>query len=104
MVFECDAYECVRERYPTLFLDDFTPVGRSMAAFMDQDVHQVAAFIHDCLLARVVGVDPVDLDDDVSVSTGDDSECFMSAVSDGSLPDSESADEFASCSSHDDFD
>jgi hypothetical protein len=104
MVFECDAYECVRERYPTLFLDDFTPVGRSMAAFMDQDVHQVAAFIHDCLLTRVVGVDPVDLDDDVSVSTGDDSECFMSAVSDGSLPDSESADEFASCSSHDDFD
>jgi len=26
MVFECDAYECVRERYPTLFgqLNDFT--------------------------------------------------------------------------------
>jgi len=57
-----------------------------------------------CLLARVVGVDPVDLDDDVSVSTGDDSECFMSVVSDGSLPDSESADEFASCSSYDDND
>jgi len=33
-------------------------------------------------LARGVGVDPVDLDDDVSVSTGDDSECFMSVVSD----------------------
>jgi len=52
----------------------------------------------------LLAVDPVDLDDDVSVSTGDDSECFMSVVSDGSLPDSESADEFASCSSHDDYD
>jgi hypothetical protein len=72
-----------------------------MAAFMGQDAHQVAAFIYDCLLARVVGVDPVDLDDDVSVSTGADSDCFLSVVSDGSLSDSDLAEDFASCSSDD---
>jgi DNA relaxase NicK len=29
-----------------------------MAEFMYQDVHQVAAFIHECLMARLVRVDP----------------------------------------------
>jgi hypothetical protein len=36
------------------------PVGRNMGALMCQsDVHQVAAFIHECLMALMVGVDPV---------------------------------------------
>jgi hypothetical protein len=40
---------------------ELASVDRSMAAFMCQDVHQVAAFIYECLLAWMVGVDPVDL-------------------------------------------
>jgi hypothetical protein len=73
MVFECDAYEYVSTQYQTLFQrqrvdeccrppSEFAPVGRSMAAFMCQDVHQIATFIHECLLAHskcILGVDAV---------------------------------------------
>jgi len=52
-----------------------------MAAFiMCQDVHKVAASIPVCLLARMVGVDPVDLNE-FSVSSGSESDCFVSAGS-----------------------
>jgi hypothetical protein len=47
----------------------------------------------------MVGVDPVDLVEFSVSSGGDESECFVSVGSEGSLPDSETDDEFASCSS-----
>ena len=100
MIFECDAYECLRDRYHSLFYDygdNHSPADRSMAAFMDQDVHRVAAFIHDCMLARALGVDPVCLNDDFGTS---ESDCFLSFDSAGSLPASDDDSfEFISCSS-----
>jgi hypothetical protein len=69
-----------------------------MAAFTCQDVHQAAAFIPECLLARMVGVDRVDFNG-FPVSSESESECFVSAGSAGSLADSNSNAEFASCSS-----
>jgi hypothetical protein len=60
------------------------PVGLLIAAVMCQDVHQVAALIHECLLARMVGVDPVDLNE-FSVCFARESDCFVSAGSEGSL-------------------
>jgi hypothetical protein len=47
-----------------------------MAACICQDVHQVAAFIHECLLARMVGVDLLDLD--YFFGSGSASDCFTS--------------------------
>jgi hypothetical protein len=100
MVFECDAYEGLRDRYHSLFSDhgyNQSPASRSMAAFMHQDVHQVAAFIHDCLVTRSLGIDPVDFEDDC---LGSESECFVSFGSAGSLPASDvDSFEFVSCSS-----
>ena len=61
VVFECDAYELVRERFWCLF-DEFggwqnpsalaNPSGRCLADFMRQRQSKVAAFIHSCLLVR----------------------------------------------------
>ena len=54
LVFECPAYDSVRTKYPELF-EDFgaaSPFGREMAAFMNQNVQQVASFIHTCLVVR----------------------------------------------------
>lgn len=104
LVFECDAYETLRDKWPSLFNcpsaanqvpSDLSPVGRSMSAFMNQDVHQVAAFIHNCFLTRALGVNPFD------VAASEDScasDCFLSAGSVGSLPASDLDDEFLTCS------
>ena len=60
-MFECEAYEAVRERYWKLFVDfgdldgsgnAVSPGGRSMADFMQQRQSRVAAFIHHCFLVR----------------------------------------------------
>jgi hypothetical protein len=50
------------------------------------------------LLAQIVVVGPLDLDD-ISVSICGESECFVSAICKGSLPDFEPDDEYATCSS-----
>jgi hypothetical protein len=61
MVFECDAYEAVREHFWYLFeefgewespRDTVRPSGRCLAEFMQQRQSSVAAFIHYCFLAR----------------------------------------------------
>jgi hypothetical protein len=41
-----------------------------MAAFMCQDVHQVAAFMHEFFLAWIAGVEPVDLDEFSVLNSG----------------------------------
>jgi hypothetical protein len=79
LVFECDAYRSVRERFWRLFRDfgDWDspvahPSGRDLARFMQQRQPLVAAFIHYCFLARV---DPERADEivpvDLSVSETD---------------------------------
>jgi hypothetical protein len=61
MVFECDAYDVVREHFWHLFeefgewespRDTVRPDGRCLADFMQQRQSSVAAFIHYCFLAR----------------------------------------------------
>jgi hypothetical protein len=61
MVFECDAYESVREQFWYLFdefgdwvspRDTVRPDERCLARFMQQRQSSVAAFIHSCLLVR----------------------------------------------------
>jgi hypothetical protein len=61
MVFECDAYESVREQLWYLFdefgdwvspRDTVRPDERCLARFMQQRQSSVAAFIHYCLLVR----------------------------------------------------
>jgi hypothetical protein len=61
MVFECDAYDSVREHFWYLFdefgewqspRDTVRPDGRCLAAFMQQRQSSVAAFVHYCFLAR----------------------------------------------------
>jgi hypothetical protein len=61
MVFECDAYESVREQFWYLFdefgdwvspRDTVRPDERCLARFMQQRQSSVAAFIHYCLLVR----------------------------------------------------
>ena len=52
LVFECPAYDSVRANYAQLF-EDFSAAsstGRDMAGFMNQNVQQVASFIHTCLI------------------------------------------------------
>jgi hypothetical protein len=107
MLFECDAYDSIRDRYLPLFvnynvsqpLGQLSPAGRSMAAFMNQDVQQLSAFIHECFLARALGDDPVrvdEVDSDCEIS-----ECFLSIGSAGSWPASDVDEEFISCSTDD---
>jgi len=62
LVFECSAYDDVRELHYPLFADfgDWSqPVvsatGRQMAEFMNQDHLSVARFLSDCFLMREVG-------------------------------------------------
>lgn len=68
-VFECDAYKCLRANITPCSVIMVTTNLRLDAASMAASVcvrmhgHQVAAFIHDCVLARALGVDPVDLKD-----------------------------------------
>jgi hypothetical protein len=66
MVFECDAYDVVREKFWRLFADFggwqnptglVRPAGRSLADFMRQRQSSVAAFIHCCFLVRNVTPD-----------------------------------------------
>jgi hypothetical protein len=60
MVFECDAYDAVREHFWYLFeefgewespRDTVRPGGRCLAEFMQQRQSSIAAFIY-CFLAR----------------------------------------------------
>lgn len=54
LVFECPAYDSVRANYAQLF-EDFSAassIGRDMAGFMNQNVQQVASFIHTCFVVR----------------------------------------------------
>ena len=58
-VFECDAYQVVRDRFWWLFVDfggwqspAVSPLGRCLADFMQQRQSSVAAFIYYCLLVR----------------------------------------------------
>ena len=104
LVFECDAYCSVRDKFPHLFrcrsgeasgnsVDGVQPIGRGMAGFMNQDVHQVAAFIYQCMLTRIAG------DEDCSSDCSDDEECYLSLESsDGCLSVDDGLD-FLSCSS-----
>jgi hypothetical protein len=61
MVFECDAYDAVREHFWFLFeefgewespRDTACPGGRCLAEFLQQRQSSIAAFIHCCFLAR----------------------------------------------------
>ena len=68
LVFECPAYDCVREKFPLLFEefdpDSVSPEGRDLACFMAQDAQQIAAFIHNCFIVRSYGALPGDTSGD----------------------------------------
>jgi hypothetical protein len=110
MVFDCDAYESIRDRHRPLFdqggtgdpglVGGFSHVGRRMAEFMNQtDVRRLSSFIYECFLTRALGVDPaLNL---LSESGGSVSSCFLSCESAGSWPASDVDDDFISCSTDD---
>lgn len=93
MIFECPAYDCVRERFCSLFTnfgewqDDgslhctASPTGREMARFMQQHPPVISAFIHACYVVRQ---DPEMAEVFLTDFCPSDSECsddFLSATS-----------------------
>jgi hypothetical protein len=68
LVFECPAYDGVREKFPLLFEEfdpaSVSPEGRDLACFMAQNPQQVAAFVHNCFTVRSYGAQPGATSDD----------------------------------------
>lgn len=92
MVFECPAYDCVREKFYSLFADYCEwqqdgsmqliadPTGQEMINFMRQSPNKVAAFVHACFIVRQ---DP-EMAEAYLAQTFPDSDCsddYMSACS-----------------------
>ena len=92
MVFECPAYDCVREKFYSLFADYCEwqqdgsmqliadPTSQEMINFMRQSPNKVAAFVHACFIVRQ---DP-EMAEAYLAQTFPDSDCsddYMSACS-----------------------